>query len=213
MRRHTSIIVIFVALAAAPMTSVQTSLDLPAVNEALLFLRTATVAEQAQFNRPYRVVVGKVPVDYIEVITPYRRIVLTGLARRSAGATLAQREALELLKEPSNTLDISVELTFSPLNTFIGVPDYTVTLVTADARRVAPLETFRSARWTARLEGPPSATPGATGPRPRGGTMVGATIVGRFALVSLNGSGNYEVDTAVTGEPVVRASIALAGMR
>jgi hypothetical protein len=213
MRRHSQVIAVFVALAGLPAMAVQASLDLPAVNEALLFSRTATVTERAQSNRPYRVVVGKAPVDYIDVITPYRRILLTGSARRSAGATLAQREALDLLKESGDTLDVSVELTFNPLNTYIDVPGYAVTLVGVDGRRVTALETFRSARWTARVEGPPSAAPASTGPRPTGGTMVGATIVGRFSLMSLNVTGNYEVETAVTGEPGVRAALPLAGMR
>jgi hypothetical protein len=213
MPRRTPAIVLFMALAGIVTMAVQANLDLPAINEALLFSRTATVTERAQFNRPYRVVVGKAPIDYIDVITPYRRIVLEGSTRRASGVALSQREALDLLTKAGDTLDVSVELSFNPLNTYIGVPDSTVTLISSDGRRLVALETFHTARWTARLESLPSATPGSGAPRPPGATMLGATIVGRFSLMSLNASGNYEVETIVTGERGVRAPIALAGMR
>jgi hypothetical protein len=213
MRRPTLIAVMLIAAAHVPTGAVQASLDLPAVNEALLFARTATDTERQQFNRPYRVVVGKAPVDYVEVITPYRRIVLEGSARRLAGNVLGQSQALDMLQTAGATIDVSLELTLNPLNTYIGVPNYRVALDAPDGRRIAPTDTFRTARWIPRLEGPPSATPGATPPRPPGGTMVGATIVGRFALSSLNANGNYEVEVGVEGGTAVRAAIALAGMR
>jgi hypothetical protein len=213
MRSRFQVMVLFVALARVATIALQTRVDLPAVNEALLFARTATINERTEFNRPYRVVVGKAPVDYLDVITPYRRVVLAGTERRSAGSSLSQREALDLLSQSGDTVDISVELTFSPFNTYIGVPDCTVTLIAPDGRRVVSLETFRNARWTARLEGPPSATPGSNAPRPPGTTLLGATVVGRFLLMSLNAAGTYEVETVVRGEPGVRAPIALAGMR
>jgi hypothetical protein len=43
--------------------------------------------------------------------------------------------------------------------------------------------------------------------------MIGATIVGRFPLTSLNPAGTYVVETGVANEMPVSASIALAGLR
>src|SRR5690349_9591763 len=132
MRCHTPVVAIFVAAACLGAAAVQSNLDLPAVNEALLFVRTATTAEQTQFHRPYRSVVNKAPVDYIEVITPFRRVVLEGTARRQQTGVLSQKEALTVLDAAGNTIDISVDLTLNPLNNFLGVPDYTVSLVGPD---------------------------------------------------------------------------------
>jgi hypothetical protein len=213
MRCQTLVVAIVVAAAGLGMAAVQGNLDLPTVNEALLFVRTATTAEQSQFNRPYRTLVNKAPVDYIEVITPFRRVVLEGTARRQQTGLLSQKDALALLDTAGNTIDISVELTFNPLNNFLGVPDYNVALVGSDRRHVAASETFRAPRWTVRLEGLPSAIPPTTAVRPGGARMIGATIVGRFPLTALNPAGTYVGETGVTGELPVSASIALAGLR
>ena len=62
-------------------------------------------------------------MDYLEIVTPFRRIVLAAQARAGAGdRRFGQREALEIEAAAPGQIDLYAELTFHPLNTFVLVP-------------------------------------------------------------------------------------------
>ena len=124
---------------------------------------------RARFHAPQSMDVGHAPVDYIEIVTPFRRIALDAEARAHSGDRLyGQRDALATLGDAPSRVDIVVELTFHPLNTFIGVPDYVVNLKTApEAPPLLPSQISRIPRFGPRLSGTPLPYP-YTVARPRG---------------------------------------------
>jgi hypothetical protein len=211
MRRLSAAVVLMVAPIA--LTAVQKNLDFMAVDEALMLVRSGTPSELARFNQPYRVTVGAAPVDYLEVVTPFRAIVLAGSAKRAVGdRSFGQRQALDMLQESGSSLDVYVEMTFNPLNTFIGVPEYQVALA-GKGTQVASLETRRISRGTPRFEGPPAVpVPRATN-IPLGTRLLGATVIARFDLAAIDTTGTYEVVVRLSGEDVARAPIGLGNMR
>ena len=138
MRQAISAVLLLSVVAGTALTAVQTNVDLLAIDEALMLIRSGSLSELARFNELYRVKVEKAPVDYLEVVTPFRRIVLTGSARAAAGDRgFGQRQAIDLLAEAGDRLDVYAEITLNPLNTYIGVPEYVVALVngSGDAHR------------------------------------------------------------------------------
>src|SRR5262245_56031380 len=110
------------------------------LTEAVDLGRTGIDARRTEFHRPYRLPIGQPPLDFVEVVTPFRRIVLAAEARLRAGERLfGQREALEVLEPSPEALDLRLELTFHPQNAFIGVPLYDVRLrASSDARAIEP---------------------------------------------------------------------------
>jgi hypothetical protein len=204
---------ILLATASATASDAVQKVDLPAVDEALLLIRAGTAAELTRFNQPYRITVGKAPVDYIEVVTPFRRIVLAGSARRALGdRSFGQRQALDLLAESATRLDIYVEMTFHPQNTYVGVPAYDVAL-TVDGRRIAALDTTRISRGTPRIEGPPAVPAPRAAAVPLGSTLLGATLIGGFDLDAVAPAGVYDVVVELSGEEVARAPMMPGALR
>ena len=211
-----------VALALAHVTAFDTMLDPEEIQQAIAIGQSRLAQEHDRFHRPYRVMVGKAPVDYVEIVTPFRRIVVAA----EAGATgsdrrFGQRQALELLAASGNQIDIYVELSFHPLNTFVGVPEYQVTLVRAgDVRAREPLSVDRIPRYGPRVSGVPLPVP--TGPVVPGGSqpMLGGTIIAHVDGGVLEAMGVYElVIRDVVGNPprpaseLARARVDLASMR
>ena len=158
--RQTCSVVLMLSVLTATSAAVQTDVDLLAIDEALMLIRSGGQAEVARFNEPYRVKVEKAPVDYLEVVTPFRRIVLSGTARAAVGdRSFGQRQAIDLLAASGGRLDVYAELTLNPLNNYIGVPDYVVALVSRSGTRIAASEVTRLSRWSPRLPGPPAVAP------------------------------------------------------
>jgi hypothetical protein len=214
MRQAVLAVITMSVAGATTLLGVQTDVDLAAIDEALTLMRSGSQRELAQFNEPYRVTVEKAPVDYLEVVTPFRRIVLAGVARAAAGdRSFGQRQAIESLAEGGERLDVYAELTLSPLNTYIGVPDYTLALIDRSGKRINPTETTRLSRWTPRLPGPPAVPPFQAPTIPLGSPLVGATVIAGFELKALSADGRYEVVVELGKEELARAVIALAGMR
>src|SRR5262245_52464096 len=127
---------------------------------------------RTRFHAPYRIEVTQAPVDYLEIVTPFRRIALDAEAHTRAGERLyGQREALATLGDNPSRVDVIAELTFHPLNTYIGVPDFMVTLVPAGGMPVEPRGIVRIPRFGPRLSGMPLPYPYVTGPPSRQGSQ------------------------------------------
>jgi hypothetical protein len=56
-----------------------------AIETAQALGRTPIDAKRQRFHAPYRIMVGAPPVDYIEIVTPYRRVVLAAEKAARAG--------------------------------------------------------------------------------------------------------------------------------
>ena len=78
--------------------AMQATLDPRAVSDAVALGQSRGERERARFHMPYRLVVSRAPVDFVEVVTPFRRIVLEAEARAQTGdRAFGQRQAIELL--------------------------------------------------------------------------------------------------------------------
>jgi hypothetical protein len=117
-------------LTASFSAAARRTLSLSEVDEAIRIGQTRIAADRARFHAPYRFVVGQLPVDYLDVITPYRRVVIAAEQSAQIGdRSFGQRQALQLLNDADGQFDVVIEITFHPLNAFIGMPSYDVVVV------------------------------------------------------------------------------------
>ena len=177
------------------LTAFETALDRRALEEAVSIGLSTVEGVRTRFHHPYRVIVGAAPLDFVDVVTPLRKVVLAAEAQARAGSRrFGMREAQEALGDGTE-LTLYLELTFHPLNTFLGVPDYQAVLVEGQ-QTVAPESVDRIPRFGPRVEGaPPPATPVAGALlAPRGSQpMTGGTLVARFLATKIKPDGVYEV--------------------
>jgi hypothetical protein len=214
--------VLLTVMAAGMMTTggaaFQPMLDAQAIQDALAIGQSRLVAERTRFQQSYRAIVNVAPIDYVEIVTPFRRVELAAEARAAAGdRSFGQRQALELLASSADRLDIDIELTFHPLNTYVGVPDYGVRLARAgDPRVIAPLSIDRIPRFGPRVDGLPlplRAPAAAVVSRAPTQPMLGGTIVGRFDTAALDAMATYIVMVMESDREVGRATVDLARVR
>jgi hypothetical protein len=194
------------------------ALDPRDITQALAIGQSRSDADRARFHQPYRLPVNRAPVDYIDVVTPFRRVVLEAEARGRAGnRILAQRDAMDLVAGSGGRVQLLVEMTFHPLNTFVGVPLYVVTLVPVASpdRPVAAADTERNPRFGPRLEGPTPGTPAPIVPTlpQRQEPVLGGTVIASFDGGALNPAGAYNVVVSEAGKEVVRARLDLGALR
>jgi len=214
-RQTAAVLVILMAWGSTP-GAVQTAMDLRAIDEALTLGRTGIAVERTRFHEPYRVYVAKAPVDFLEVVTPFRRIVIAVQGRAAVGDRgFGQRQALEMLAAAGDQLEVYVELTFHPLNTYIGVPRYDVALTRSGSAAVRARSIDRVSRWTPRVEGLPPPVPQGGGilVAPRSQPLLGGSVIAAFDLRSLDPKGIYEVVIAEEGEARAGATIDLGRLR
>jgi hypothetical protein len=198
MRRAAVLLTAIAIAASVRVVAMQPVLDAPALQEAIAIGQSRLAAERARFHQPYRIPIGTAPVDYVDIVTPFRRVELAAEALAAAGEHgFGQRQALEILGAAPDQIDAYVELTFHPLNTYIGVPDYDVMLLTNGGNgRVLPLTIDRIPRYGARVDGLPLPlpTPGGSVRVPKGSQpMLGGTIIARFDARMIDPGGSYDV--------------------
>jgi hypothetical protein len=199
---------------AVTLTAMQTRIDPVAVSEAISIGQSRVERELSRYHVPYRVVVNRAPVDHLDVITPFRQIVLAAQARAQIGdRSFGQRQGLDLAGAVANVLEIRVELTFHPLHTYVGVPDYTVALLDRRGRRSRPLLVQREPRFGPRVEGVPLPGPGGVSIPGGNDPMLGGVVVTRFDAGPLDPDGAYDVIIEEHEKELARARIDLGRMR
>jgi hypothetical protein len=216
--RRLLLTVTFGVLAAGGAAAFQPMLDAQAIQDALAIGQSRLAAERTRFQQPYRVIVNAAPIDYVEIVTPFRRVELAAEARAAAGdRTFGQRQALEVLAAAADRLDVHVELTFHPLNTYVGVPEYMVTLVRAgQSRAVAPMSIDRVPRFGPRVEGAPLPLPApaaAVIQRAPAQPMLGGTIIAHFDTAAIDAAATYVVLVTEMNREVGRATVDFARLR
>ena len=199
----------------AALGAYERTLDPGTLNQAISIGISGSESDRARFHRPYHLDVGRAPVDWIDVITPFRRVVL-GAERhtRDGGRLYGQRDAMALLDAAPEQLDIVVELTFHPLNTYVGVPPYTVALVRG-SDRVEPGSLERVPRFGPRMTGTPLPYPFGGGTRLPLGTepLLGGTLAAHFSSAMLMPAGSYEVVVMEGEVELARAAVNLGALR
>ena len=207
-----------VVLSAATVRAIQVTLDNSAVQEAIAIGQSRLTGERDRFHAPYRITVASAPVDYIDVITPFRRVVLAAQAQAEVGNRIfGQHDALEALAAAPDELELDVELTFHPLNTYLGVPDYRIALTPPGAAvpRLEPETIDRIPRYGPRVSGLPLPHSHAGGLtiNKRTGPMLGGTLVAQYDLRAIDPTATYDVVMTEGGKELARARIDLRALR
>ena len=173
--------------------ALQLDLDPRTVVEAVALGQSAFDADKVLFHRPYHIDVARAPLDMVDVVTPFRRVVIAAALRARAGdRRFGQREALALVDKFPGQVSVHAEFTFHPLNTFVLVPAYRVVWVTQRGVRIEPANLDAAPRYFARrgtdsLPVPPEFAGRGTPPGQPGRSqpMLGATVVAFFNRGSL----------------------------
>jgi hypothetical protein len=207
--------VLAVGLGAASIRAVDLRLDAQTITQAIALGQTSIAGDLRRFHEPYRVNVSRAPVDYVEVVTPYRRIVLAAQARWGAGdRRWGQRQAIELEAAAPRQIDLYAELTFHPLNSFVFVPAYRMQILGPSGELVLPRNTSSMPRYGPRVDGglvPFTPTPLPGGPLPgRSQPMLGATIVASFDSEVLTSACNRRCDLVIEEEGQTRVQVPLS---
>ena len=210
-----------VILATGAVSGFERSLDLPLINAATAIGESRVESVRTQYHRPYRLLVARAPIDYIDVVTPFRRIVLIAEDRARLGnRPLGQRETLAAAGDRVSLVEFMVELTFHPFNTYVGVPLYEVELVAlqpitpARPTKILPLQINRTPRFGARVDGMPPLSPSVPLNVPGiSEPMLGGTIVAGFDALGLESAGVYDVVVNEKGKELARVRVNLGSLR
>jgi len=215
-RRHGALgaVALAAGLTAAGVRAADLALDPQAITRAIALGQTSVAADLRRFHEPYRVNVSRAPVDYLEVVTPFRRIVLAAQARAGAGdRRWGQRQAIELEASAPRQIDLYAELTFHPLNSFVLVPPYRIRIALPTGELMSPRNGSGMPRYGPRVDGglvPFSPTPLPGGPVPgRSQPMLGATIVASFDGDAMTAVCNQRCDVVIEEEGKTRIQVPL----
>lgn len=159
-----------------------------------------TEAERARFHSRYIVTIGDATVPQIEIVTPFRRVVLVTEAHLRKGDWLfaqSARSAEEAVGRSRDLLSLAARVRFNPLNTFISVPPYELAIAGSSGALV-PLDT----RTT------PEFSPPFKGAAGKGTALLGASLEADVPA-SRVGAGSLSVGVTLDGKEVVRAAVDL----
>lgn len=201
--------------ASTTLAALQPTLDRRAIEEAIFIGQSPIEPERARFHAPYRVRVGRAPVDWIDVITPFHRVELAAQASTRSGRRFGQREAVEVLQGIASQVDIVLELSFHPQNTFVGIPSYQVLLLGSDGARKPPQRVDLYPRFWSR---PDATTPLLPDPKAKpvlgtGQPLLGGTVIAVFDGSTMDPKGRYQVLLMEGEAELARAALDFARMR
>lgn len=197
--------------------AIELTLDARALAAAIDLGQSRLESVRSAFHAPYRILVSRPPVDYIDVVTPFRRVVLAAETRARLGDRMyGQREALATLRGIPQQVDLVVELTFHPQNTYVAVPGYDVVLLAAERggpATIEPLAIQRSPRFGPRMDGMPLPYPFPMAPTlPGGQPLTGGMIVATLDGETL-ARGAYDVLIVEGGKELARARVDVRTLR
>jgi len=214
MLRVVALAVLVLAVAAVS-RGAQRTLSLAEIDEAIRMGQTRIAADRQRFHERYRIPVSRPPVDYLEVVTPYRRVVLAADQRAQIGdRSFGQRQAIQVLNDADGRFDVVVEFTFHPLNNFVGMPQFDVAFASGRLR-ILPASLDRQPRFGARVEGLPPPIPVAGGQIAGGAAqpMLGGTATAWFRGEDIDPEGAIELVVSEQGKELTRTRIDLGRLR
>ena len=175
-----------VLLSAVGLRAVELDLDPRTVLDAIAIGQSSFDADRLRFHAPYRVDVRQAPLDSVDVVTPFRRVVIAAELRARAGdRRFGQRDGLAIVDKYARQISVHAEFTFHPQNTLVLVPGYTVQWITRRGTRIDPAIVDRAPRYFPRTGSGALPTPPGGGATPpalpgRSQPMLGATVVAFF---------------------------------
>ncbi len=206
-------------LSAASGLAYTQRLDNEAIREAIAIGHTAFDGDRRAFHQAYRIVVSRPPLDFVDVITPFRRVELAAEERaRQGDHRFGQRQALELLSPSPTQVTLRIEFTFHPLNAYVLAPEYDAVLVAKGRPGIRPVSQDRIPRFGTRTDDvlPPSVQSGGIAPLSRGARqppMLGATLMASFDGETIDPRGVYDLLVTERGKDLGRAVIDLGRLR
>ena len=214
-------VIAFLWTVAASITvaAVEFGLDPQTLDAAIRLGQSSAERDRVRYHSAYRFEVNTAPLDYIDIVTPFRRVVLGAETRARIGDRMfGQRQALELLAGKSRQIDIHAEFTFHPQNTFVGVPDYAIRLEQSTSAKatvaIAPRSIERVPRFGARVDRSPLFLPVPGGVAPgKSQPMLGGTVIAQFDGESLNAMGAYDVAVLEEEKELGRVRVNFATLR
>lgn len=197
--------------------TLQPMLDSGAFDDATRIGFSRLESERTSFHQPYRLTVGQPPIDWIDIITPFRRLELEAETRAAAGSrVLREQEARQALGSGAQQVDVIVDMTFHPQNTFVGVPPFLVVLeeiptapTTRPRARLQPVGTEQVPRFLPRVGTTLLPFPYDGARRGLRGTepVLGGLIVNRFSVGMLNAAGRYDIVVSDGAKELTRARV------
>jgi hypothetical protein len=195
-------------------------LDHVAIQQALAIASSSIESTHRQFHADYRFPVNRAPVDFVSVVSPFRRVVLSAETEMTLGRRIfGQRDAIAALQPDPDRFEVYIELTFHPHNTFIAMPEYTIQLEPLSARggAVLPETIDRLPRFGPRLDDAryPFPYPHPVGARSAAGSqpLLGGTLIARIAGGQLDPKAAYMVIVREHARELARARVDLGRLR
>jgi hypothetical protein len=213
---RTAIVVAALLAFTAVGAAFEPSLDQQSLAEAIALGLSRIDDMRSRFHATYRLEVMQPPVDYIEVVTPFRRVALDAEAHTRAGERLyGQREALAALGDAPSRIDLVVELTFHPLNNYVGMPDFDVVLVPTGGAALEPRSLKAIPRFGPRVSGTPLPYAYAAGQSARQASqpLLGGSVVATFDGATLDPRGTYGIVIRESGKDLAKTSVNFTRLR
>jgi hypothetical protein len=214
--KQSAIGLVWLACAAVGLSAVQLTLEPRAISEAIAIGQSRVEKDRRAFHAPYRIPINKAPVDFVDVVTPFRRVALHAEARARVGdRSFNQRQAFDLLATAPAELEVWVELTLHPQHTYVDVPPYVVSLLDRTGVRITARSVEREPRFGARVDGEPLRIPVPGGLAKTGVSepMLGGTVKAQFDGRLLDAAGAYDVVVEEEMRELARARIELGRLR
>jgi hypothetical protein len=203
-------------LTAVTGTALELTLAPAAITDALRIGQSRLDRERDAFHAPYRLAVNVPPIDYIDIVTPFRRVVLAAEQRMRLGErSLSQRQVMELLATTPGLIEVAVQLTFHPMHALVRVPDYQVRLLSPAGKPIEPRSIDLVPRFGPRLDNMPVPLPGVptNGAARTAQPMLGGSVVAAFDGTTLDVKIVYQVAVLEQGKELARTRLELTKLR
>ena len=215
MTRGAPLLVLLLTVATA--SALELTLNPVAITAALSIGQSRLDREREAFHAPYRLAVNVPPIDYVDIITPFRRVALASEQRMRLGErSLSQRQAMELLATMPGLIEVVVQLTFHPMHALVRVPDYQVRLISPAGRPIEPRSIDLVPRFGPRLDNMPVPLPGTptnNGAARTAQPMLGGSVVAAFDGSTLDAKTAYQVAVLEQGKELARTRLDLGQLR
>jgi hypothetical protein len=200
-------------LAGSGAAAYEPTLGPPAIADAIRIGESRIERTRVLFHQPYRIRVGRAPVDSIDLVTPFRRLVIAVEEHMlQGGRSFRQQDGQAVLAQHGAILDVIVGLTFHPHNAYVAVPSFEVVLARgAPQVPVPPVRIERVPQSGPRVQVGPTSSP-YPGPWD-GGAMLGGTVIASFDATRIDQRARYDVVVSERRQELARTTVDLASLR
>lgn len=193
--------VLCAASGAPPARPIDVHLGGPALAEAVRLGVSGDEPALEGFHARYRASLGGPLPGSLEIVSEYRRAVLSAQKARRGGGTWDAAQAARALEPFRGLVTVVVNVHFNPKNTYRSLPQFDLVLYPQDGGpRLEPVDQ--------------QATPSyLSGPAPPGTPILEGTVEAQFRAASLDPGGKHLVGIFFEGREIERIPVDFASMR